>query len=248
MNARLGKIKKGSRILLRDKTIGKLSKMRIKPMTLKFIYFTIFCVGLFAIASTVQEGFAEYKSFADSDTSLPQVEGITTPEIIDSTKEKSFKKLSSSIGIKKDIRAHIFDLYFFENNSPLYGQGKTIVDACDHFGAPKDCIILVAIAKNETDLCKYHNSAEMHNCWGFGGGGIYRIKFNSFEESIYRVTDVLVNQYGERFILDPSLMEGTFCGVSAECTGWGAKIKQFIYEIDNFSESKGFQNLTSYRI
>jgi hypothetical protein len=59
----------------------------------------------------------------------------------------------------EDERAFILDEYFKANSSPLYGTGKYFVAACDQYGAPKDCITTVAIARAETDLCKYHNSA-----------------------------------------------------------------------------------------
>jgi len=147
----------------------------------------------------------------------------------------------------KDKRVYVLDEYFRINQSPLYGTAQIMVDKCEQYGAPSDCIILAAIARNETDLCKYHNSFDMMNCWGFGGGGIYRITFNSWDEVIDRITSVLTQQYGNAYIINPSLMERTFCGDEPGCTNWGAKIKGFAAEIDNFGISLGVGSILNMR-
>lgn len=139
-----------------------------------------------------------------------------------------------------DWRAYVLDSYFAANSSPLYGTGKIFVAACDSYGAPADCTTVAAIARAETDLCKYHNSAEYHNCWGFGGGGAYRMYFNSWEESINLVTDRLVNSYGIQYMINPSLMEKTFCGSEPGCTNWGSRVKYHMNEISNFALRSGF--------
>lgn len=153
--------------------------------------------------------------------------------------EASFSKI--------DFRAFVFDEYFRINNSPLYGTGKTIVAACIKYGAPQDCMIIPAIAQNETHLCKYYNSAEMFNCWGFGGPAQYRRRFNSFDEAILLVYNVLVNQYGRRYIIDPTLMQSTFCGDEPGCAYWGNNIKSIQNSINNLSIRLGFPNLYSLR-
>lgn len=160
--------------------------------------------------------------------------------------QKDDSKYNSNI-TTKDKRVYVLDEYFRINQSPLYGTAQIMVDKCEQYGAPKDCIFLAAIARNETDLCKYHNSFEMLNCWGFGGGGVYRIKFNSWEEVIDRITSVLTQQYGNIYIINPSLMERTFCGDEPGCTNWGNKIKQFVTEIDNFGISLGVGSILSMR-
>ncbi|MDZ4840107.1 MAG: hypothetical protein SGJ04_08885, partial [Bacteroidota bacterium] len=145
-----------------------------------------------------------------------------------------------------DERAYVFDQYFLANNSPLYGYGKLFVEKCDQYNAPKDCITIIAIARNETNLCKYSISAEMHNCWGFGGGGEHRLYFESFEASIDRVSKVLMEGYGRPYMENPSLMEGTFCGPQDECRNWGNSIKFFMKQIDEFGKSLGI-NLMDLR-
>ena len=147
----------------------------------------------------------------------------------------------------EDVRAYMLDQYFLANHSPLYGTGKIFIAKCDQYKAPSDCLTIVAIAKHETDLCKYSNSADMHNCWGFGGGGIYRQNFTSFDDSIDAVTRSLVYSYGNKYITDPSLMERTFCGAEASCSGWGNRIKYFIDQIDQFSQNIGLGSMLAQR-
>lgn len=155
-------------------------------------------------------------------------------------------KINTNISLV-DERAYVFDQYFLANNSPLYGYGKYFVEKCDQYGAPRDCITIVAIARNETNLCKYKVSAEMHNCWGFGGGGEHRLYFESFEASIDRVSRVLMEGYGTQYLIDPSLMEGTFCGPQDECKNWGNSIKFFIKQIDQFGKDLGVGSLLELR-
>ncbi len=140
-----------------------------------------------------------------------------------------------------DRRGYLFDMYFKDNNSPLYGTGDLFAAACDAYGAPRDCVTVVAIAKHETDLCKYPNSIEMNNCWGWGGGGQYRQSFSTIGEGIFTVTRVLVQQYGIRYMEDPSLMERVFCGPDPECHQWGYRVRSLMTELRNFAVSKGIE-------
>ncbi len=145
----------------------------------------------------------------------------------------------NSASTLSDRRGYLFDLYFQENNSPLYGTGDLFAAACDAYGAPRECVTVVAIAKHETDLCKYPNSYEMNNCWGWGGGGEYRVHFNDIGEGIFTVTRVLVQQYGIRYMLEPALMERVFCGPDPECHQWGYRVRSLMTELRNFATNKG---------
>lgn len=147
-----------------------------------------------------------------------------------------------------DYRAYVLDHYFKANSSPLYGTGELFVKACDKYGAPADCLTVAAIAEAETDLCKYHTSATYYNCWGFGGGGEHRIYFQNWGESIDLVTDRLVNAYGLEYMIDPSLMERTFCGWEPGCTNWGTRVKFFMKKISDYPLSIGLdRTLLSFR-
>ncbi len=146
---------------------------------------------------------------------------------------------SSSLGLQ-DMRAFVLDQYFLANQSPLYGTGNLFVAACDKYATPKDCTTLAAIARAETDLCKYGISATYYNCWGYGGGGIYRIHFDSWERSIETVTMSMALKYGNAFILDPSTGEKVFCGSEPGCTGWGNRVKYHMQLISDYAKQLGF--------
>jgi hypothetical protein len=171
--------------------------------------------------------FAEYTFLTDINSQSPK------------------KEVIYSGAISNDIRINVLEKYF--EGSPLSGTANLFVEACDHFGAPKDCTTVAAIAKHETDLCRYYTSAQTHNCWGFGGPGVYRVKFNSFKEGIFKVTDVLVNQYGIEYMLDARKMEKVFCGPQDECIGWGSRINFFMDQINKLSIQMGYPSLYSLR-
>jgi|GEM_PF-1379056 len=146
-----------------------------------------------------------------------------------------------------DFRAVVFDEYFRRNNSPLYGLGSVFVDRCEKYKAPKDCTIMVAIARAETDLCKYPPSQAQKNCWGFGGSGQNRYDFSSYAEGIDVVTERLANGYGYKCMIDPRAMEMVYCGQRPSCQGWGEVILKFMDGINKLSIEMGYQALYSLR-
>lgn len=184
-----------------------------------------------------------------NNTQLENINDVSTAKVLG--QKSNFNpqittNLSSSFGTV-DVREYVLNEYFRARNSPLTGMAHLFVDACDRYGAPRDCITVVAIARHETDLCNYYGSAEMKNCLGWGGGGQYRKTFSSYYEMVDTATNVLVNQYGRRYMINPILMENVFCGPQEECEGWGTRILFFMEEIDRFSESLGFGRLTLLR-
>jgi hypothetical protein len=180
---------------------------------------------------------AEHKDDSMGNYSFRLFQDIPSKRIID---EEFFRAEHINTN---DKRVYVLEKYFEHHNSPLKGQGINFVKACDKYGAPWDCISLVAIAKHETNLCKYHISAQMHNCLGWGGAGPYRITFNSFEDMINRATDVLVNSYGIERMDNPVLMEKVFCGPQDECIGWGRRVISIMNDINHFAEGLGVGKL-----
>lgn len=218
----------------------KLTKRKL--LFVLFILFTSLFASLFSLLNVSQTLNAkEMVRKEEIVTYSPQILGekVAFNPNFSSDLSSSFETM--------DVRVYVLDQYIKARNSPLTGMAKLFVDACDRYGAPRDCISLVAIARHETDLCNYQGSAEMHNCMGWGGGGQYRTAFSSYYDMIDRATNVLVNQYGRRYMLNPILMEDVFCGPQAECEGWGARILYFMEEIDTFSESLGFGRLSALR-
>jgi hypothetical protein len=140
-----------------------------------------------------------------------------------------------------DYRAHIFDSYFRENNSPLTGYGQYFVDACDKYGAPHDCLLMVAIAKAETDLCKTEGADLQKNCWGFGGSGPNRIVYPNYETSITEVTRRVMEGYGTRFFNDANNGKLYYCG--QHCDRWGDVVNSYKYDINRFGIRLGYPSL-----
>lgn len=136
-------------------------------------------------------------------------------------------------------QGYIFDQYFAQNGSPLYGHGDEFVKACQKYGAPKDCLLLPAIAKVETNLCKTDISAKQYNCWGWGGSGSNRILFSSFPESIDTITRRLMIGYGTRFFNDANYGGLTYCG--AHCVNWGKHVESEKRRLTAFFRAYGYE-------
>ena len=252
--AELGKIKKRfifRPILSRLKKSFSKSKIKFTKRTLAilFVFLFILAFGGKEIFSQIDSTLKNYNVLADSNVTSPTLTLASNLELTNNLETSTINvrdKINSNT-LTMDKRSYLLDQYFLSNNSPLYGTGKLFVAACNKYGAPRDCITVAAIARNETDLCKYNNSADMHNCWGFGGAGTNRMRFDSFEQSIDRVTRALAYDYGSQYMIDPSLMEGRFCGSDSSCVGWGNKIKLFMRQIDDFGKNQGLGSILDMR-
>jgi len=138
-----------------------------------------------------------------------------------------------------DYRARVFDLYFKKEDSPLYGKGQSFIDACDKYGAPKDCTLLPAIARIETNLCRTGISYVQFNCWGYGGSGENRINYPNYESAIDEITRRLMQGYTIQFFEDPEYGELTYCG--PHCYRWGDHVKQVQTELKLFAKEQGYE-------
>lgn len=196
-----------------------------------------------------REDYNRYFVSADSfDTAAVRVDLAASEVLSVQTTGKIYRDDALQSDLKTaDKRVYVLDQYFLSRNSPLYGTAQYFVGACMKYDAPEDCTVAVAIASNETHLCTYHISAEQHNCWGWGGAGANRVKFPDFKTAIYRVTEVLVNNYGVDAMNDPSLMERKFCGPQEECRNWGEAIKIQMNQLEEFSKSIGMGSLYGLR-
>ncbi len=139
-------------------------------------------------------------------------------------------------------KSYVFDKYFELHNSPLQGYGKNFVDACEKYGAPEDCLLMVAIAKAETDLCKTGISNDQKNCWGFGGSGENRILYPNYATAIDEVTRRVMNGYGARFFNDAHNGELYYCGMHC-APKWGNIVNSYKSEINEFGIKLGFPSM-----
>ncbi len=216
-----------------------------------FILIIVLGITLFGLYSNANRRLENYVVQA----SAGALQEIETYNNFDNALATNTNKLNQSINPSEysskiqtmDKREFVFNQYFKQRSSPLMGLGHLFTNACDKYGAPKDCLATVAIARHETDLCKYNISAQMHNCMGWGGAGANRMTFPSFEAHIDTATRVLVQQYGPDRMVDPSLMETVFCGPQDECKAWGYRVKVFMEEIDDLAVSLGVGKLSDLR-
>ncbi|MDQ6986066.1 MAG: hypothetical protein Q9M91_07445 [Candidatus Dojkabacteria bacterium] len=206
--------------------------------------FAILLLAFFTIKVTKEE-FDQF--YVNAENSL-QLELTEANDVIISRDESVKLEYSSSKSklIEEDVRVYVLNEYFKSRNSPLVGEAHHFVYYCDYYGAPKDCISVAAIARHETDLCKYHTSYDEKNCWGWGGPPGYRYKFDSIEQGIETATRVLVQQYGNYYMINPAEMEDVFCGPGPECIGWGFRVSQIMREMDDFSYALGVGRLTDF--
>ncbi len=154
------------------------------------------------------------------------------------TKKALVMGISTSV---TDYRSIVLDEFFKRNNSVLYGSGKDFVASCDKYNAPFDCTTLPAIGFVETRLCDTISAKAQYNCWGFGGSGKNRITFKSFADAIDTITGRLVNAYGTKYMLNPKLMQSTYCGPN--CTTWGDGVQTTRYQINTLAQQMGFPAL-----
>ncbi len=219
--------------------------MKINTFSIKNLIILIFVSLLILIVSRNVKILDSQEVYAEENSNIQ----YTAPNIVDHTNNfKNYNYVNFTATVRDfDKRIYVLDQYFLQNKSPLYGTAKMFVDSCTKYNAPRDCTTVVAIAMNETHLCNYNNSAGMHNCWGFGGPAEYRVTFPSFEAGIDKVTEVLAKQYGPDYMIDPSLMENTFCGSEPGCQNWGDKIKSIMDKINDLSKNLGMGDLFSLR-
>jgi len=162
---------------------------------------------------------------------------------VNSSLENSYASVAGGDVIVSSYQALILDRYFAQEDSPLLGSGQDFISACVKHGAPKDCLLLPAIARIETNLCKAENeiSARQFNCWGFGGSGPNRILYPNFATAIDEITRRLMSGYGTRFFNNPVAGERFYCG--AHCTSWGAKVQNEKQRINQYYISQGHPSL-----
>lgn len=142
-----------------------------------------------------------------------------------------------------DFRIKVLDTYFERNKSPLHGQGKTFLIACEKYSAPYDCTLLPAIAYIETRLCTLAASDRQKNCWGWGGAGENRVVYKDYETAIDDITKniMTIPFYGEKFFNDARVAQFYYCG--AHCDKWGTYVNQSREDINNLSIELGYQKL-----
>lgn len=125
-----------------------------------------------------------------------------------------------------DARPVIIDAYLAEYNSPLVGHGQRLVEIADGYGV--DAYMLVAIAQQESNLCKVIPD-DSHNCWGWGIHSEGTLRFDSYEDAAEAVARGLKEEYLDKGYSDPELIMKKYTPMSNG--SWAYGVNQFMEEM-----------------
>jgi len=133
----------------------------------------------------------------------------------------------SGTPIGEDARAEILRQYLTEYDSPLGPFAPALVTAADQYNL--DFRLLAAIAQQESNLCK-KIPPDSYNCWGWGIHSRGTLKFSSFEEAIFAVSQGLREDYLDQGYATPEDIMAKYTPLSNG--SWAAGIRQFLTDME----------------
>jgi hypothetical protein len=129
-----------------------------------------------------------------------------------------------------DARPLIIRNYLHHYSSPLEPYFQHIVDISDKYSL--DYRILVAIAQQESNLCK-KIPTDSYNCWGFGIYGTQVTRFDNYLQGIDTVAKTLKKDYIDRGLDTPEKIMAKYTPPSVEIGGpWAKGVNQFLQELE----------------
>lgn len=135
--------------------------------------------------------------------------------------------IGQSIGTE-DARSEIIKNYLAFYYSPLEPYANLIVEVSDIYSL--DYRILVAIAQQESNLCK-KIPTDTYNCWGWGIHSAGTLGFDSFEHGIATVAKGLKDNYIDEGY---STVEEIMSRYTPHSNGsWANGVNEFLDEIEN---------------
>lgn len=129
---------------------------------------------------------------------------------------------------KLDKEAEILAKYLQQHNSPLEYHAQDFVDAARQYNL--DWRLVPAIAGVESTFGKFIPGG--YNGWGWGVYGTQAIYFTSWKEGIYTVSKGLKENYIDRGLTSPYLMNRVY----ATSPYWGGKVTYFMNDLERFSQ------------
>lgn len=128
-----------------------------------------------------------------------------------------------------DARSLVIQKYLHRYNSPLEPFAPDLVASADSVGL--DPFLLVAIAQQESNLCK-RIPADSYNCWGYGIYGDKVTRFQSYPVAIATIVKGLKKNYLDKGLNTPEEIMARYTPPSLENGGaWAKGINQFLAEI-----------------
>lgn len=128
--------------------------------------------------------------------------------------------------ISEDGRVEMIRQFLDKYNSPLTPHAELIVTTAEKYGI--DHRLIPAIAMQETNLCKKARPGSF-NCWGYGVYGKKYYFFDSYEQGIEVVTEMLSRKYKEKGLDTPEEIQTLYTPSSNG--SWATGVNQFMDEL-----------------
>ncbi len=126
-----------------------------------------------------------------------------------------------------DARSLILSQYLQTFNSPLLDYTDQIIAASDAYHI--DFRLLVAIARQESNLCAYIPD-QSNNCWGWGIHERGSLSFDSYQQAIWTIARGLRTDYLDQGLTTPEQIMTRYTPRSDG--SWAAAVSQFLQEME----------------
>lgn len=133
-----------------------------------------------------------------------------------------------------DRRAQILKDYLAKHNSPLENSAQDFIDAADQYSL--DWKLVVSISGVESTFGKripggHDPLYTSYNGWGWGVYGDNVLKFKSWKDAIYTISEGLKTNYVDKGYTEPLAMNRKY----ASSQTWGVKVTYFMNEIEKYA-------------
>lgn len=126
-----------------------------------------------------------------------------------------------------DARETILQRYLYKFDTPLANYTNEIISAADEYDL--DFRLLVAIARQESNLCKYIPEGG-HNCWGWGIHARGTLGFENYQQAIWTVSKGLRENYLDDGLTTP---ESIMTRYTPSSNGsWAYAVRLFMEEME----------------
>lgn len=143
---------------------------------------------------------------------------------------KEFEETLEEINSKRlGPQAQVLADYLAQYNSPLAPHAQDFIDAAREYNL--DWRLVVSIAGVESTFGKFTPGG--YNGWGWGVYDTQAIYFKSWKEGIYAVSLGLRENYINKGLTNPYLMNRLY----AQSPSWGGRVTYFMNEIDKFAQN-----------
>ena len=151
-------------------------------------------------------------------------------QIVNSTNTQVFEVEAKPV----DRRAQILKDYFAKHNSPLENSAQDFVEAADKYNL--DWKLVASISGVESTFGKripggHDPLYTSYNGWGWGVYGNNVLKFKSWKEAIYTISEGLKKNYVDKGYTEPLSMNKKY----ASNKTWGVKVNYFMNEIEKYA-------------